>query len=191
MSSSSEESACSINGNSNEETTSSSEDTSSSDDTSSSSSEETTSSEETSSSSSSEEKEKSKKEKSKKEEKKKSKKEEKGKSKKEEKSRVIFVKSEEQYQPVKSVPNRLVVVKYSAGFCAPCKSISSYYKDLSNSHPNASFMEVDIEKFRKLPDVATVRSIPTFKFFKNGVELTSFSGASKDKLSGHIAKFYS
>ena len=104
---------------------------------------------------------------------------------------MIFVKSEEQYQQVKSVPNRLVVVKYSAGFCAPCKSISSYYKDLSNSHPNASFMEVDIEKFRKVPDVATVRSIPTFKFFKNGVELASFSGASKDKLSGHITKFYS
>lgn len=50
------------------------------------------------------------------------------------------------------------------------------------------FVHVDVDELEDLPDGGDVRGVPTFKFFKDGKLLDSFSGANKDKLKELIVK---
>lgn len=56
----------------------------------------------------------------------------------------------------------------------------------SNDYSQAVFIVVDIEKLPDHPEVKEIRSVPTFKFRKNGSLLTEFAGASAQKLKDTI-----
>lgn len=84
---------------------------------------------------------------------------------------------------------KLVVVDFSAEWCGPCKFIAPVFEAMSVEHGDVVFIHVDVDVLEDLPDGSDVRGVPTFKFFKDGRLLESFSGASKEKLSENIAKF--
>jgi thiol-disulfide isomerase/thioredoxin len=114
---------------------------------------------------------------------------------------VKHVHSEAEYSKFKGVPNRLVVVKFSADWCVasdggsemlifllrcgPCNAIAPLYEQLAKKHTNATFLHVDTDKTR-LADGADVEGIPTFKFFKNGRLVDSFSGADERSLRSKV-----
>lgn len=66
--------------------------------------------------------------------------------------------------------NNLVVVKFSAPWCGPCRAIRPVYERLSNmdDYKKITFLEVDIDELEAVSDSYNIRSIPAFVFFNNG-----------------------
>lgn len=111
----------------------------------------------------------------------------------EENSPVNFPKTIREYDDLKNVADQLVVVKYSAKWCFPCKKIQPYFEELANTYISVVFMEVDVDRpaLEGLVDKKDVSSLPTFKFFRNGILLHKFSGASRSSLAQTLEKYTS
>lgn len=75
--------------------------------------------------------------------------------------------------------NENVIVKFSAEWCGPCKTMGNMIKNYNNEVVNdVSFAEIDVDE-ADFADIITdygIRNLPTFIFFKNG--------ESKDKKVG-------
>lgn len=83
----------------------------------------------------------------------------------------------------------VVVIKFSAVWCGPCKKIEGAYHALGIEFGDVRFAEEDIdEEFDGLPE--EIKSVPTFFYFKNGEFLESTKGANiqvvKDTITKHI-----
>src|SRR3990172_2026081 len=98
---------------------------------------------------------------------------------------VVHAESSEQYEAIKA-SSPLMVAKFSAVWCGPCRAIAPLYEELSTQYPQISFVHVDIDQLGDLPDAQSIRGVPTFKFFCQGHQLHQFSGASKQELSGSV-----
>ena len=64
--------------------------------------------------------------------------------------------------------------------------IAPTFEEFSKEYQNVVFVHVDVDTLEDLPDGADVRGVPTFKFFRDGKLLDSFSGANKEKLKQFI-----
>ena len=77
--------------------------------------------------------------------------------------------------------NSIVVAKFGAEWCSPCKTMEPIIESVANQLGNkAKVMSIDVEEE---PDLATkykIRNVPTILYFKNG-EL-------KDKSVGAMAE---
>lgn len=97
--------------------------------------------------------------------------------------------SAREYKELRGRPG-LVVVDFSATWCGPCKAIAPVYESLASSNPTVAFLHVDIDEMRgQLDDLNDVRGVPTFKFFKGGRLVHSFSGASKANLEQAVQSY--
>ena len=80
---------------------------------------------------------------------------------------------------------RAIIIKFSASWCAPCKSIAPIYKQYSDN-PRCSqsivFIEVDIDEAPKIAEKFGISGMPTFKAIKKSKVIDDFSGASKERL---------
>jgi thioredoxin 1 len=101
---------------------------------------------------------------------------------------VIHVSSSAEYEKLKSVKNRLVVVDFSAAWCGPCQAIAPVFEALAEATPTATFIHIDVDKVQ-VGDGEDVSGIPTFKYFKNGTLLGEFSGADQAQLKEYVSKF--
>lgn len=77
---------------------------------------------------------------------------------------------------------KLVIVDWSAAWCAPCKQIAPVYEALSNENKNVVFIKADIDVLQDASVEAGVQSVPTFHFIKNNELVAEFSGADQNKL---------
>jgi thioredoxin 1 len=84
--------------------------------------------------------------------------------------------------------NNMVVVVFSASFCKPCREIYPYVEEIANTNKDIVFIKVDIENGSEISDKFSIQSIPHFKFFKNGSEVGSFTGANNQSILDAIAK---
>jgi thioredoxin 1 len=73
-----------------------------------------------------------------------------------------------------------VVVDFYANWCNPCKMMSHTIDQVAAQFPSITFLKIDIDQFESIAQ--QVKSIPTLIFYKDGAQLTRFSGA-KDKNS--------
>lgn len=101
---------------------------------------------------------------------------------------VIHPHSSQEYNTIKSTPNTLIIVDFSATWCGPCKKIAPRFEAISNQFPNVKFVHVDVDKLRDHADVQSVSGVPTFRFFKNGQLLDQFSGANEQNLLKLLSK---
>jgi thioredoxin 1 len=84
----------------------------------------------------------------------------------------------------------LLAVDFSAVWCGPCKIIAPTFESLAKSNPSSLFIHVDIDELRGThSDLEDVRSVPTFKFFKGGKLVHSFSGASTQQLESAVQRY--
>lgn len=73
----------------------------------------------------------------------------------------------------------LVVVKFSATWCGPCRASAPIFAQISEAFPSVIFVEVDVDKAKELADKYDIQGLPTFVYFKNGREVSRHSGAGE------------
>ncbi len=73
--------------------------------------------------------------------------------------------------------NKLVLVDFWASWCAPCRMMAPVLNDtVTELDGNTHIGKVNIEEYQSLAQKFNIRSIPTMVIFKNGVEVSRFSG---------------
>jgi thiol-disulfide isomerase/thioredoxin len=85
---------------------------------------------------------------------------------------------------------RLVVVNFSAVWCAPCKKIAPAFVRLSEEYVSAVFLKVDTDICRGTARKYGVESTPTFTFFMNRQRIkgSDVKGANEVALEAAIIK---
>ncbi len=78
-------------------------------------------------------------------------------------------------------PDSVVIAMYTATWCGPCKNIKPLFYKLSEKIPGVYFVMIDIDNADE-ELISDVRNVPTFKKFKYGKVVESFSGANEKKL---------
>lgn len=88
--------------------------------------------------------------------------------------------------------NHLVIIKFSAQWCGPCKRIAPEYNRLSNEYPKIVFAHVDIDnhELTVLKIFEQINRVPTFVFIKNYEIIYQFTGASIEKLVQTIKDYH-
>ena len=79
----------------------------------------------------------------------------------------------------------VAAVKFSADWCGPCRQMGPVFQSLvdGTSGIEGYSVNVDNEDLEKLCEEQIIESLPTFKFFKNGIVVGVVLGANVDKLS--------
>jgi thioredoxin 1 len=90
--------------------------------------------------------------------------------------------------------HEIVFVDFTATWCPPCKMIKPIYEELAEQHKDnekVKFVKIDVDENNAISSRYSVRSMPTFKVFKNEKEQTDsgFGGASVDKLKKMVEDF--
>ncbi|CAM9678872.1 unnamed protein product, partial [Hapterophycus canaliculatus] len=80
------------------------------------------------------------------------------------------------------------VLYFTAKWCPPCRRIGPFLAELSEETPSVSFGKIDIDDNEQAAQLAGIKSVPTFKFFKGGEEIDTMSGANADLLEQTVAK---
>jgi thioredoxin 1 len=84
----------------------------------------------------------------------------------------------------------LIVKRYTASWCGPCKQLAPAFDDLQNEMPNVQFQTIDVDQNRDAALEANVSSVPTVIFEKDGQQVYRFSGVlPKSVIAGTIQKF--
>ena len=88
----------------------------------------------------------------------------------------------------------LVVKRFTAAWCQPCKQLAPVFEELQNEMTNEIdtivFQTIDVDQNKQAALEANVSSVPTVIFEKDGQQVYRFSGAlPKSVIVGTIQKF--
>ena len=88
----------------------------------------------------------------------------------------------------------LVVKRFTAAWCGPCKQLAPVFEELQNEMTNEIdtivFQTIDVDQNRDAALEANVSSVPTVIFEKEGMPVYRFSGIlPKSVIAGTIQKF--
>jgi thioredoxin 1 len=88
--------------------------------------------------------------------------------------------------------NKNVMVMFSTSWCPPCKVVYPKLSKITKDYPKVSFVKVDSEEIEELADLYEIKSLPTFMFFRNGIQRKSvprIEGARYEDIITSIEKF--
>jgi len=105
----------------------------------------------------------------------------------EDKSVLYRLKSDNDVEEVLD-SKKLIVIKFTAKWCGPCKKIEPHFKKLSVKYPEVIFCKINVDKLDDHHLTQQVRSLPTFMFFYHHKKVHEFSGASISKLETSLHK---
>ena len=71
--------------------------------------------------------------------------------------------------------NELVLLKFHATWCGPCKMLNKVFKTVAPNHPDVLVYNIDIDHHKDLAIKQQVRGVPTLVMFKNGKEVNRTS----------------
>lgn len=78
--------------------------------------------------------------------------------------------------------SRLVAVDFTATWCGPCQQIGPRFEAMRSEFPFVDFRKVDVDENQEVAQREQIQSMPTFKFYRHGAVVASFSGADEGKL---------
>ena len=66
--------------------------------------------------------------------------------------------------------DNLTVVKFSADWCSPCRTLAGIMDDVTPGYQNVNFIEIDVEGdgMDEIVSNYSIRNIPVLAFIKNG-----------------------
>lgn len=66
--------------------------------------------------------------------------------------------------------DNLTVVKFSADWCGPCRTLAGIMDDVTPDYQNVNFIEIDVEGdgMDEIVSNYSIRNIPVLAFIKNG-----------------------
>lgn len=68
------------------------------------------------------------------------------------------------------------VLKFSAGWCSPCKSYTPIFEKVSQEMKDVNFYTVDVDDEMEISSIFSVRSIPTTIIINTDGEQSSYTG---------------
>ena len=81
----------------------------------------------------------------------------------------------------------LIVKRYTATWCQPCKQLAPIFEELQNEMSNVQFQTIDVDQNKQATLEANVSSVPTVIFEKDGQQVYRFSGVlPKSVIAGTI-----
>lgn len=84
--------------------------------------------------------------------------------------------------------NNVVVVKFSATWCNPCKTMEPILEDIANKFEGKiKVVDIDVDDSSEITTQYRIKNIPTIIYFKNGEAKDKTVGAlSEASLEEHI-----
>jgi len=82
---------------------------------------------------------------------------------------MIAIKNLVQYQDIIKNTIGLVIVKFGAMWCGPCKMMEPILKKLSEEHPDITFLSVDVDDNTEISTHYNIKSLPTMLFIREGI----------------------
>ncbi|KAG6036490.1 hypothetical protein E4U41_005705 [Claviceps citrina] len=85
-----------------------------------------------------------------------------------------YIESPEELEALLSSTN-FVVVDFLADWCPSCRTIAPIYEHLASQHSRPGYMafaEVDIDRVPSLAHTYRISAMPTFLFFKDGIQVS-------------------
>lgn len=103
-------------------------------------------------------------------------------------SGIIYIKTEEEFEKLKET-DKLLLVKFGASWCGPCKQIKHQLENLSKSE-NLVVIDIDVDEASESDWswASEVENLPTFRFIKKGIQLEEYSGSKIDKIQDIVRK---
>ncbi|GMN29269.1 hypothetical protein TIFTF001_002369 [Ficus carica] len=83
---------------------------------------------------------------------------------------------------------KLVVVDFTASWCAPCRFISPFLADMAKRLPEVTFLKVDVDELKSVAQDWAVEAMPTFMFLKEGSIVDKVVGARREQLQQTVDK---
>ena len=74
--------------------------------------------------------------------------------------------------------NKLLLLKFSAEWCNPCKMLSKIVEGISEKRDDFELIDIDVDEHPTLSGKFLVRNVPTMIFIKNGKELDKIVGTT-------------
>jgi thioredoxin 1 len=79
------------------------------------------------------------------------------------------------------------VYYFTADWCKPCEKVRPIVKQLNHDQTVALFQTIDVDDNLDLVSRFSIRSVPTFIFFEEGIEKRRITGAqTKEQLEDFI-----
>lgn len=79
-----------------------------------------------------------------------------------------------------------VIVRFTAPWCKPCKSIEPLYQELAKERPDVAFVTIDVDRFDSIAAKYKAFKIPLFLSFLDGEQAGKLVGKDDDKLKEFI-----
>jgi len=84
----------------------------------------------------------------------------------------------------------IIVKRYTATWCGPCKMLSPIMDELKNEMSNVSFVTIDVDSYKDEAIKNNIASVPTVVISKNEKEMHRFSGVKpKSVIKSIIEQF--
>ena len=101
-------------------------------------------------------------------------------------ARIIHLENREDFRELLK-KERAVIVKAGAGWCGPCKQITPYFDEYTESYLNNKFIVVklDVDSGNDLASYLKIKSIPQLFYYKDGYLQNTMIGSDEN----HLKKF--